>query len=209
MSGGIPPPTPDLVRMRAARTARLHTEMADQGVDALLLLGNNNVQYATGAWSPTSDASRACQFRPVALLRIGEAPHVFTPYTEGVPAELPTDHVHGPLYPEVDEGVAELAKWLAELAGDAGRIALDDMTAAMFRARESLRTGAELHDASLVMGPAKLCKTADELACIHQAQFINEQAMHDVQAALTPGLRQCDLSGLFLERIFEYGATAN
>ncbi|MGH9024984.1 MAG: M24 family metallopeptidase, partial [Acidimicrobiia bacterium] len=113
------------------------------------------------------------------------------------------------VHPELDAGVAELAELVADLAGGAGRIALDDITAAIFRAGDALLGGAELHDASLVMGPAKVCKTADELACIHQAQFINEQAMHDVQAALAPGLRQCDLSGIFLERVFDFGATAN
>jgi Xaa-Pro dipeptidase len=196
--------------MRAERTARVHAEMANQGVDALLLLGNSNVHYATGAFGPTSDASRAGQFRPVALLLAGDAePHVFTPYPEGLPPELSADYRHGPVFPEIDEGVAELAAWVAELAGGARRVALDDMTAAMFRAGASLLPGVELYDASLVMGPAKLRKTEDELACIRQAQHINERAMHDVQAALAPGLRQCDLSGLFLERIFEYGASAN
>jgi Xaa-Pro dipeptidase len=136
-------------------------------------------------------------------------PHVFTPYPEGLPPELPADHRHGPVYPELDDGVAELAKHVADLVPGAGRIALDDMTAAMFRARDTLLGGAEPHDASVVLGPAKVCKTVDELACIHWAQHINEEAMYDVQAALTPGLRQCDLSGIFLERIFELGATAN
>ncbi|MGH9025700.1 MAG: aminopeptidase P family N-terminal domain-containing protein, partial [Acidimicrobiia bacterium] len=107
MSAGTRPPPPDLVRMRGDRMARLQGEMATQGVDALLLLGNSNVQYATGAFGPTSDAGRASQFRPVALLRAGDdAAHVFTPYPEGLPAELPADHRHGPVYPELDAGVA-------------------------------------------------------------------------------------------------------
>jgi Xaa-Pro aminopeptidase len=210
MPGENVPPAPDLVRMRAERTARVHDAMANQGVDALLLLGNSNVQYASGAFGPTSDASRAGQFRPVALLLAGDAePHVFTPYPEGLPPELPADHRHGPVFPEIDEGVAELAERVTELAGAAPRLALDDMTAAMFRARDLLPVGGEPYDAGLVMAPAKVCKTDDELACIRQAQYINERAMHDVQEALAPGLRQCDLSGLFLERIFDYGATAN
>jgi Xaa-Pro dipeptidase len=209
MPGGTPP-TPDLVRMRADRMARVQDEMTAQGVDALLLLGNSNVQYASGAFGPTSDASRAGQLRPIALVYAGDpAPHVFTPYPEGLPPELPADHRHGPVYPEFDDGATELAKCLADLAPGAGRVALDDMTAAMFRARDTLLGGAEVVDTNLVLGPAKVIKTDDELACIHHAQFINEQAMHDVEAALVPGLRQCDLSGIFLERIFELGATAN
>ena len=60
-----------------------------------------------------------------------------------------------------------------------------------------------------LMGELKLVKTPDELACIRTAQSINEQAMLDVQAAVRPGVRQCDLSGLFLRRVFELGADQN
>src|SRR5204862_6615767 len=52
-------------------------------------------------------------------------------------------------------------------------------------------------------------KAGDELACIRAAQHLNERAMLDVYAALRPGLRQCDLSGLFLRRVFELGADQN
>jgi Xaa-Pro dipeptidase len=54
-----------------------------------------------------------------------------------------------------------------------------------------------------------MVKTADELACIRQAQHINEVAMYDVQRALRPGMRQPDLTGMLLRRVFELGATAN
>jgi Xaa-Pro aminopeptidase len=59
------------------------------------------------------------------------------------------------------------------------------------------------------MAELKLIKTGDELACIRAAQRLNEQAMVDVYAALQPGVRQCDLSGLFLRRVFELGAHQN
>jgi Xaa-Pro aminopeptidase len=59
------------------------------------------------------------------------------------------------------------------------------------------------------MGEVKLIKTGDELACIRAAQRLNEHAMLDVYPALRPGMRQCDLSGLFLRRVFELGADQN
>ncbi len=52
------PAQPDLARMRRERGKRLRTLMADKGVDALVLLGNANVSYATGATWPLSDAGR-------------------------------------------------------------------------------------------------------------------------------------------------------
>jgi Xaa-Pro aminopeptidase len=52
-------------------------------------------------------------------------------------------------------------------------------------------------------------KTDDELECIRRAQFINEQAMLDIDDLVVPGVRGTELSGAFLRRIFELGATAN
>jgi Xaa-Pro aminopeptidase len=69
--------------------------------------------------------------------------------------------------------------------------------------------GVEVVSAGAVLGPAKLCKTPDELACIRAAQRINERAMADVQAALAPGTPQTHLTARFLRRIFELGAHAN
>ena len=60
-----------------------------------------------------------------------------------------------------------------------------------------------------MLAPAKILKTDDEIECIRRAQEINELAMYDVYAALRPGVRQNDLSGIFLPRIFELGASAN
>ena len=47
-----------------------------------------------------------------------------------------------------------------------------------------------------VLAAAKLAKTEDELACIREAQRINELAMHDVIALLRPGVRQSDLTAV-------------
>ncbi len=59
------------------------------------------------------------------------------------------------------------------------------------------------------MGPAKLVKTPDQIACIRKACRITEEAVVEVQKALVPGVRQIDLSAQFVRRAFELGATAN
>ncbi|MGH9016382.1 MAG: aminopeptidase P family N-terminal domain-containing protein, partial [Acidimicrobiales bacterium] len=45
--------------MQRDRWARLQRAMADQGADSLVLLGNSNVAYATGARWPLADPGRA------------------------------------------------------------------------------------------------------------------------------------------------------
>lgn len=205
------PQEPDLSRMRKETGVRLRTAMTEQGVDALVLLGNSNVMYATGISWPLADAGLSHVERPVAVvLADDEHPHLFLPFREGAAMEsdLPDDHLHGPVYLEFDEGVAEFAKILASLIPADAVIATDELTGAMRRAGGALFTRAPV-DAAPVIGAAKLVKTIDQIACIRRACQITETAVAEIQKSLAPGVRQIDLSAEFVCRTFEYGATAN
>ena len=200
----------DLARMRRERQQKLTTEMERHDVDALVLMGTGNVHYATGAAWLTSDAARAHCDPTVAVVTGEGAPHLFTAYPEGVPADLPHDRRHGPLAPEFAEGVAQLAGVLSDILGTGPvQVGFDELSAAAHEALPRLLPHARAVDAGPVMAAAKLCKTDDELECIRRAQRLNELAMYEVQAALRPGVRQSDLTGIFLQGIFELGATAN
>lgn len=206
------PDLPDRGRMYREIGARLRGAMRDKGVDALVLLGNGSVVYATGASWPLLDAGLSHVERPIAIvLADDEHPHLFMPNREGTASdtELPPDHVHGPLYLEFDEGVEHFAKVLAELVPPGATIAIDEMTGAMRRATDRLFTAAPPTDAALVVGPAKLAKTIDQISCIRKACRITEEAVVDVHEALAPAVRQIDLSAGFVRRAFELGATAN
>ncbi len=198
--------------MRREVSARLRSAMADKGVDALILLGNGSVVYATGASWPLLDAGLSHVERPVAIvLADDEHPHLFMPFREGAAdeTEIPADHLHGPLYLEFDEGVEHFAKVIADLIPPGAAVAVDEFTGAMRRAESRLFPAGPPSDAALVVGPAKLVKTPDQISCIRMACRITEQAVADVQKALAPGVRQMDLSAQFVRRSFELGATAN
>ena len=192
--------------MRADRFRRLQDQLDARGVDGLVLLGSSSVAYATGASVPAQDGDHAALFRPAAVVVRGDsAPHLYTLYTDGAPQDLPEDHLHGPLFPDLDDGIDQFANALAGHFPAGGRIGIDDQTHPMLR---------NLHpydwvDASSVTGAAKVTKTPDEVACIRNAQLINELAMVDALAILRPGVRQTDLSARFLRRIFELGASTN
>lgn len=206
VGGAAIPERPDLARMRRQRHARLQEQVEAQGLDGLILLGTSAVAYATGARAPGVDSGRASLWRPVAVVvRGADAPHLFTPYPEGAPPELPADHLHGALYPELDEGIPAMAAALAELVAPGARVGADELTHPMARGLD----GVELVAASGALGAAKLCKTPDELACIRAAQRLNELAMADVQPLLAPGIHQSDLSACFLRRVIELGAGSN
>lgn len=206
------PATPDLERMRAQTGARLRSAMADRGVDTLILLGNSNVVYATGASWPLGDAGMSYVERPVAVVRADDQwPHLFLPFREGASSEfgLPADHLHGPVYLEFDEGVENFARLLAEFVPPDAVVAVDEFTGAMRRAEHQLFPAGGVVDAAQVVGAAKLIKTPDELSCIRTACRITDEAMVDVQASLAPGVRQIDLSAGFVRRAFELGAMAS
>ncbi len=202
----------DLPRMRRERYARLLAEMERRGVGAALLIIPSNVAYAAGARTAMADGDRANYERSVVIAVKGQpAPHLFTAYPEGAPPELPADHLHPALYPDLEDGVRMLANSLREIAGTKlnDGLAIDDYTAAMHSGLPQLLGRLRIVDAAPMLHAVRLFKTADEIECIRRAQRINELAMYDVQAAARPGVRQNELMGLFLRRIFELGATAN
>jgi Xaa-Pro aminopeptidase len=193
----------DLARMHRERRARLVDAMQAQGVDAVVLLGQQNVAYATGVKVPAADQGRALHRRPVALLTAdGEDPCVWTWVPEGVPDDLPATRVNDGLDLEWDAGARRL---LGEIP--AGVVALDDYTMPLYAAARE--AGREFVDAGGVLGAAKISKTRDEIECLRRAQAINEAAMLDVRAMLSPGLRATDLTARFFERIFELGISSS
>jgi len=203
---------PDLGRMQRDRRARLQQAMADRGTDALVLLGNSNVAYATGARWPLSDPGRANVERPVAIVTVGDdLPHLFTDFRQqgGLDLGLPEDHVHGPVYLELDEGAEIFARLVAELLPAGARVAVDELPGSLRRVRPRFSPDAELASADDVVGAAKLIKTSDELGFLRQALAITEQAIAPAQASLMPGMRQNELTARFLRAAFELGADAN
>ncbi|MFI5510736.1 M24 family metallopeptidase [Mycobacterium sp. NPDC051804] len=206
IAGAAIPAEPDLVRMRAQRFGRLQDQLELRGVDGLVLLGSASVAYASGVDEPARDGDTAALFRTVVVVAHGDAaPHVYTSVADGVPAELPDDHRHGPLFPDLDDGIDEFAAVLGAHFSRGSRIGVDDQTHSMLRGVG----GFTWMDAAPVLGAAKVTKTPDEVACIRKAQRINELAMVDALEILRPGTRQVDLSAVFLRRIFELGACAN
>jgi Xaa-Pro aminopeptidase len=186
--------------MRHVRHERLVAAMQDQGIDVLLLLGQTNVGYATGARSPAADQSRALHRRAVAAVTAdGAPPHLWTHTPDGVPGDMDLTVDPG-LELEADDGAAQLVRTLPR-----GRLAVDDATVPLWTALADR----DPQDASGVLATAKLIKTADELECIRRAQAINEAAIDDVVTLLAPAVPATDLTARFLRRIAELGASSN
>ena len=188
----------DLRRMGAERLARLRAEMQAQGVDGAVLLGGPNVCYATGHVPVAVDASHANHRRAVAIVSATDGParlHAHDPDGDAVAAGA---EAGDPLWPELDDAATGVGAAIAEVLGDVTgrRVAVDAVTGAM--ARAGVLDGAELVDAGRVVGAARVIKTADELACIDQAQQGTERAMIAAQDACVPGATRAEVAGVFL-----------
>jgi Xaa-Pro aminopeptidase len=112
--------------------------------------------------------------------------------------------VHTGLQLEFEPGARALASAVADVSG-LGRLAVDELTMPL---RAAL-AGRELVDPSVLIGQAKIQKTADEIECIRRAQRINEVAIDHVKQTVAPGVRGTDLTAAFLQQIFELGASSN
>jgi Xaa-Pro aminopeptidase len=203
-------PALDLARMRRERGARLAAQLDRSELGALLLLGANNARFAAGVHPAHADAARVAAERTAVLFPRGGVPHVFTPFPETAPPELPGECVHAPLDLETEAGVRAAARRLCDALGGPvrGPLGVDEHSPATWFGLGSA-LDVELADAAGVLAPAKLTKSADEIECIRRAQRANEAAMRRVQPQLRAGLRQCDLSALFLEALYETEATGN
>jgi len=198
--------------MHRERVQHVRAIMREQGLDVLVLLGNTNVAYATGAIWPLADSGRANFEQPVALVLLDdEWPHLFSPVREGdrLHMELPSDHIHGPVYLDFDEGVEVFASQLAGLVPAGAVVAIDEWTNALRRERSLLFASDAPVDGGRVISRAKAIKTPDELSCMREGLRITERAAAEVQARLAPGVRQTDLTATFLRTIFDAGADAN
>ena len=184
--------------MGAERLARLRSQMRAQGVDGAVLLHGPNVAYATGHVPEAVDATHANHRRAVAIVGAAGGPTRLHAHGEAGEAAAAGADLGGPLWPELDDGAAAVGAAVAEVLGDVTgrRVAVDGVTGAM--ARAGVLNGAELVDASRVLMPARVVKTADELACIDQSQRHTERAMVAAQAACVPGSTRAGVAGAFL-----------
>lgn len=191
-------PAPDQGRMGVERLARLREQMRAQGVDGAVLMHGPHVTYATGHVPEAVDASHANHRRAVAIVSATDGParlHAPDPVSDAVSA---CAEAGGPLRPELEDGAAAVGEAIAEVLGDVAghKVAVDGVTGAM--ARAGVLGGADLVDAGRVLGPARVVKTADELACIDQSQCRTERAMEAALAVCVPGATRAEAAGAFL-----------
>jgi Xaa-Pro aminopeptidase len=192
----------DFTRLRAERRAKVFSGMESRDLDALMLGGVGNVRYASGARQ--LGRSGVLPFAPVAVVvRETERVHLLSTWDEGVPPEIGRDDLY-----RLSWNPANLAADLAKIPGlrTSRRVGTDGLTPMFAALIPQLVTKAELVDAGPVMAAARRIKAPDEILCLEVASAIAEAALSAMEDALTPGITERDLLGIYHERIASLGA---
>jgi Xaa-Pro dipeptidase len=192
----------DFARLRAERRAKVLSGMESHDLDALMLGGVGNVRYVSGARQ--LGRSGVLPFAPVAVVvRETQRVHLLSTWDEGVPPEIGRDDLY-----RMSWNPANLAADLAKIPGlrDAQRVGTDGLTPMFAALIPQLVTKAALVDAGAVLTTARRIKTPDEITCLEVASAIAEAALSAMEDALTPGITERVLLGIYHERIASLGA---
>ncbi|HMD46258.1 MAG TPA: M24 family metallopeptidase [Acidimicrobiales bacterium] len=193
----------DVARLRAQRRAAVLAAMAADDLDALVLGREANARYVSGARRLWTEGPRPFGPGCVVLAATDEI-HLLSTWDDGIPAEIDHDHLYG-----VTWNGATLFGALAAIDGLTGarRIGVDGMSPGMGQMLGALAPGAEVVDASGLLGAVRRTKSPDELACIGTSLAIAEAALADAMASLAPGVTGRELAGRVAARLAELGVT--
>lgn len=169
--------------LRAARRARVVTAMAEAGLDVLVLGRRDDVAYATGVRGLWTAGTRP--FGPAALLVAATgAVHVLSTWDDGVPPEIPFEHLFGVTWnPQV------MATALRAVPGlsDARRVGVDAWSPGFARAIGRLAPGADVVAADDLVRAVRAQKLPAEVERMAAACAAARAAVDAAAAALPVG----------------------
>ena len=192
----------DFALLRRERQDRLLRAMADADLDVLLLGRPANCTFAAGVRQLWTAGSRP--FSPACVVvRADQRFHVLATWDEGVPDDIPHDHLFGLSWnPAIADDRLRAIPGLAR----AWRIGADGTSVRVRRLVGSIAPDAELVDARAVLDQARSVKSAEELLAIETACALAEAGLDAMAGALEAGCTTRQLAGVHAERVARLGA---
>lgn len=198
-------PDPDLAAMRKRRLERIRAELRRRDYAGILLYDPLNIRYAADhtnmqLWT-AHDASRYLFLAtegPVVLFEFQNCFHL-SDHTGMVDEVRPAKSW---IYMFAADNIEAAARdWAAEIAdlvrthgGGNRTIAVDHLDAEGIMALTD--AGVRVRNGESVMEQARLIKGPDELICMRRAIHACEAAMHEMEAAMKPGMTENDIWAL-------------
>ena len=194
---------PDAADLRRGRRDRAIAQMDANGIDILVLGRQANVRYVTGA--PQLWVAGTRPFGPICeVVRSTGEIHLNSTWDEGIPDEIPHDHLYGLAWNPMT-----LVDVLRALPGaaDVTLVGTDSLTPTFAQLLPMAFPNAEIVDAEPALRAARRIKTADELAVLRGALGVAENALAAARAQLAAGATEQSLTGALMEAMAAGGIT--
>lgn len=207
----------DFERMRQYRVARTKQAMKDHGIDLLITWDAWDIRYITGLYITIPVRWTESSF---VVLPINGDPYAYSATSfdsSSVRREMPW--LKGKAFPRPNvnklsfgaEGVEPLVKVILGIMEENGLgkdtvIGLDGCTSELNYQIAFGKYGIQVVDAKECMFKARSIKNQDEIACIEMACAMADAAFADIKDAIRPGVKECDLVGVGMNRLYALGS---
>jgi Xaa-Pro dipeptidase len=194
---------PDDRALRRQRRERALAQIEKHDLDVLVLGRQANVRYVSGA--PQLWVAGTRPFGPVCtVVRATGEIHLNSTWDEGIPEEIPHDHLYGLAWNPMT-----LIKVLQGIDGaaTARRVGTDALSPSFARLLPMAFPNAELVDGELAMRAARRIKTPEEVTALRAALRVAEEGLTAGVAALRPGITEQALTGVVLEAMAAGGVS--
>ena len=207
----------NFTRMREYRLKRAKEYMEKFGIGTLITWDAYNIRYIAGVYVTVPTRWQETQF--VVLPRNGE-PYVFCvtsfspqameeemPWLKGRIRIRPAGAGRQAFGPD---NLALFVDTIGEIVAEHGLtnepIGLDGCSTELFYQEAFARKGFKVVDGQEAMFRARAIKNVDEINCVEIACSMAEAAFDDIRRAIRPGVRECELVGIGMNRLYSLGA---
>src|SRR5918995_3274796 len=193
----------DDAELRAARRERLFDALACVDLDVLVLGRRDSVAYASGVRSLWTAATRPFAAACV-LVTDARSTHLLSTWNEGVPPEVPFEHLYG-----ITWNPAIMAEALAAIPGlpNGRRIGVEALSPGFGHAVCRLVPEAELVPADDLLRAVRAVKLRAEVERIRAAVVVAREALGAATAVLTDGAGPTAARAAALEAAAGQGVT--
>lgn len=192
----------DLVAVRAYRLGRVRAQMAELGVDAVILSDPVNIRYATGARNMQVFSMRNAPSRYLLLTQDRSILYEFTGCEHLAEGLETLDEVRaartasfvaaGPHIAAFERSWAQdMAAEITGLVGPRATVGLERLNAGA--AIELNASGIRVVDAQYAVELARCVKSAEELKCVNASLRATERGVGALRDAIRPGLTEAQL----------------
>ncbi len=203
-------------RMREYRLARTKEMMKKYGIGTMVTWDGWDMRYIASLYATIPTRWYEGQF---VVLPVNGDPHVFgqtsfSPYClreempwlkEKIWASPGTTKLANSV-----EGIEKVIQTIEKIVRDHGLedqpIGLDGCTSELLVNEALTKKGLKAVDGKHAMFMARMIKNEDEIACVRQACTAADAAFYAIKNAIRPGVRECELVGIGMERLYALGS---